>query len=43
MLRGLEGPRVNTRSGAHNMDCGGESGDMHPRDFAYSEVCSGGF
>ena len=41
--KGLEGPRANIKSGAHNMDCGRGSGDMPPGSFTCSEVCSGGF
>ena len=41
--RGLEGPRANIESGAHNIDCGRGSGGMPPGSFTCSEVCSGGF
>ena len=33
LLRGLEGPRANAKSGAHYMDCVREVWDMPPGNF----------
>ena len=41
--KGLEGPRASIESGANNIDCGRESGDMPPGSFTWSEVCSEAF
>ena len=42
----MRGPRANTKSGMHNIDCVREVSEHSPRkfwDFTCSEVCSGGF
>ena len=39
----IEGPRANTKSGAHSIEYERRSGDTPSGDFTCSEVCSGGF
>ena len=46
LLRGSEGPRGNTKSGAHNINCAREIWGHAPGNFEIftcSEVCSSGF
>ena len=38
--RRLEGPRANTKSGAHYIDCAREVWGTPPKDFTYFEVAS---